>query len=279
VVDTITYRTNDATRWGTGKGSDVAPPEVDINFFLLYTMIMAQRAATDGIATFDYMEVVGDQLFMHMSNHHVFGPYTLPTAQWNFKGQWQPFTLYSAMDVVSDNGACYLVTWPHTSAATFDAMATDGFHYYYGLLIDQPVNVIPTDGLPGQRLTKSGDSPERYAWEWDKRIIGPIYVRDVPMPSEVVFGYICTENLTLPSGLSGSGADSVLPGVEAENYNIEKNGTVIGHIHFPASGAASAVFASAVELSPGDRITVHAPASPDPHRIGVMITLSALVEA
>jgi hypothetical protein len=105
----MTFRTNDYTRWGSGQGSNLSAAEVDVNFWTLYSALTAlQDHALTTENQIDYFSVAGNQLFVTMMDHTVFGPYTLPTASWNFRGPWSSTTSYHAMDVVTDSGSVYL---------------------------------------------------------------------------------------------------------------------------------------------------------------------------
>jgi hypothetical protein len=39
MVGSLTYRTDDLTRWGTGQGSDLDAPVIDLNFWTLFDAI------------------------------------------------------------------------------------------------------------------------------------------------------------------------------------------------------------------------------------------------
>lgn len=158
------YRTSGA--WGSGKGSDLTAAEVDANFWDIIERLTAVETATGSIGpTIDFFSIVGDQLTVHMTDTSLRGPYTIPTASFTFRGAWQATTTYSKLDIVTANGSVYIVTFAHTSAATFDANANDGAgHSYYGLLLTNPGNVLPTGGAPGQVLSKSTSADFATTW-------------------------------------------------------------------------------------------------------------------
>lgn len=137
----IVFRNDDFVRWGAGAGRPLTSTEVDLNFWNLKvaveTLETAMPAAAAGI---DYFEIVGTEFYVHLTDHTVIGPYTLPTITWNFRGNWAASTAYVVGDVVSINYSVYLVLVAHTSTAPFDANATDGLgHNLYGLLFTSPV--------------------------------------------------------------------------------------------------------------------------------------------
>jgi hypothetical protein len=161
----IIYRT--AGPWGAGKGANLVPGEVDGNFYdvdrrLFIIEDSAQEVAT-GIAFFS---VSGDLFYVHMTNGTIQGPFALPDKKWNFRGPWLPSTVYSRDDVVTANGGVYLVLLNHVSAAVFVPGANDGSaHNYYGLLLTNPANVLPSGGLTGQYLMKTSDTSYVIGWQ------------------------------------------------------------------------------------------------------------------
>jgi hypothetical protein len=107
-----------------------------------------------------------------MTDGTVQGPFQLPVRAWNFRGDWLPNTVYNVDDVVTANGGVYMVLVNHTSAATFDAGATDGSgNPLYGLLLVNPSNVLPPGGEIGQYLVKT-DTPD-YVVGWQTPVIFP----------------------------------------------------------------------------------------------------------
>jgi hypothetical protein len=115
----LTFRTLGA--WGAGKGANLAPNEVDSNFWSLAQEIFALQnnpAVPNGIAT---ITVSGTQMTITLHDGTVLGPYTLPVLTFRWRGEWQASTGYAVLDVVTvANTGIYLVEIAHTSAATFD---------------------------------------------------------------------------------------------------------------------------------------------------------------
>lgn len=74
---TITYRGDGD--WGTGKGGNLTPAEVDANFWALVQAVedLGEGPAPAEIAT---ITLSGTQLTITLSDARVFGPYTLPLA-------------------------------------------------------------------------------------------------------------------------------------------------------------------------------------------------------
>lgn len=159
----ITYRTTDLAQWGAGQGSNLSAAQVDANFWTLYQAIQSVTAqAGVGVAS---ATVSGDQLSFGLTDGTTLGPYTLPTVTLNPRGNWSASTAYAVNDVVSASGNVYLVTFAHTSGATFSAGANDGAgHDYYGLLFNIPGNTLPVGGATGQVLKKNSATNYDTGW-------------------------------------------------------------------------------------------------------------------
>jgi hypothetical protein len=278
MIASLTYRTNDATRWGGGLGSDLSATQVDLNFWTLFTAIEALQASSGAGAGIDYINQPngGNLFYVHLTNHAVLGPFVIPTAQWNPRGQWTPTTGYAAYDVVYYDGSLYLITIPHTSGATFSPYSTDGSgHYLYNLLLQQPADELPAGGTPGQRLVKSTGSP--YTSEWlSDHIRLNVFVEGMPTPSETLMQYTVTDNMTLPANLIGSVIYQGIPSGTIVVYTLEKNGLVIGDVQFNISPVGVQVsFTAAINLVPGDVLSLIAPAVPDVTQSNISFTFLA----
>ena len=101
---TQTYRTDDGARWGTGQGFNLTPAQVDINFWDLIQRVLVLEALPDAAAGIDHFEIVGIDMYVHMTDDTVLGPYELPVATFHDRGIWAPSTGYSKMDTFSING-------------------------------------------------------------------------------------------------------------------------------------------------------------------------------
>jgi hypothetical protein len=223
--------------------------------------------------------VGGNQLFVHLQDHRVLGPLILPTANWNPRGTWAPLTSYSAFDVVSNNGALYLVLLGHTSGASFSPFATDGLgHELYALILEEPANMLPVGGTIGQRLAKASGSPYVTQWISDHiRLVS--FVAGLPNASELLFQYLVTDNITLPAGLAGSVAYANTPTHSPVQYTLLKNGASIGTINFfgPSPHTVTVSFATSISFVPGDIITLVAPSVPDVSQADISFSIVALL--
>lgn len=269
----IVFRT--AGPWGAGQGSDLAPASVDNNFWELLQSVSAISGAGAGI---DYFVINGNNLYVHLTNHQVIGPYELPTSNWNFRGQWQAGLPYQAFDVVTDNGSVYLVLENLTSAATFNPGATDGSgNPLYGLLLSQPTDQLPLNGQVGQMLVATGESPNETEWANVTRNLA-IYIEGQPTSGETVLQYVVPEVMEFPQGLIGSVTAQGVETITTVEYTIAQNGIAIGTINFqPSPIDGSFTFPTAVTFNPGDVLTITAPNTPDASQSNISITLQAII--
>jgi hypothetical protein len=115
----LTFRTLGA--WGAGKGANLAPSEVDNNFWELAQAIVdltANPALPVGIAS---IAVSGTQMTITLTDGTVLGPWTLPVLTFRWRYEWQPSTSYAVLDVFTvTNVGIFMVQVAHTTGATFD---------------------------------------------------------------------------------------------------------------------------------------------------------------
>jgi hypothetical protein len=260
-MDAITYRTDDLTRWGTGQGARLTAHQADINFWTLFSMItaLADHASTDMIAS---ITASGNQLFVTMADGTVFGPFTLPAAQWTFRDEgWLPATLYSPFDVFENNGSLYLVKLRHVSAATFDPAANDGEgHDLY------------------QRILAPGP--------YDAGMFFPDHI---PADGSLLCMHVAARAFYLPAGLAPSVATLMKHATHELTLPIYKNRTLIGAALFGGSHAdvqsdgseeGSFLFPNGVQFLRRDRLLMYAPddltAGPDPTAQGLGVTFAGI---
>lgn len=282
MVESLTYREDDDTRWGGGQGSDLDAIQVDINFWTLFSAIQAFEDHQEVSAGIDFISqpIDGNVIFFHLTDHRVLGPFTLPTAEWTPRGEWLPLTPYAPFDVVSNNGSTYLVTVQHVSAATFNPFATDGDgHALYVLILASPANSLPVGGTGGQRLVKAVDSPD-YTTEWRSDFVRMhIFVGGQPLPNELLLQYTVVDNMVMPLALTGSAVFEGVPAVAACSYGISLNGNPIGSIDFSGGSPEeiSITFSTDVACQPGDVISLNGPGTPDINQANISFTLVALL--
>ena len=282
-MTSITYRTTGA--WGAGLGTDLTAAQVDMNFWILYSLIVSLQ--NEAPVTISYFTVTGNSMWITMTDHYVFGPFTIPQAVWNFRGAFQPNSAYNVNDVFTvENGAgfgssVWLCIYPILdSGSTFYSLANDGDgHNYWGLLLAAPPSAIPTGGLPGQMLQWGVlDSPGGIAWAYIKRNIA-LYLETPPNPLEEVLRYTFTESTQFAINFAGSygshGTDTTVDQV----YEVYQNGINIGSINFQPSPTDTVTFTApaAVTFHAGDVMTIVAPTVPDPHLSEIAFTLMGVV--
>lgn len=165
---TVIYRT--AGPWGAGKGANLHAGEVDGNFYDINVRLGSVEVALPTLASIAFFEVAGPQFYVHLTNGVIQGPFALPATTWNFRGEWQPFTLYAVNDIVSaDDGGVYMVLAIHNSAASFDPGATDasgglsGGIAFYGLLL-MLQSVLPAGGAANTVLSKLTTNDYDVVW-------------------------------------------------------------------------------------------------------------------
>jgi len=163
----ITFRTDDMGKWGAGLGADLTAAQVDINFWNLKTAVEAiQSTLPENGVGIDTITVVGNQMSITLTDASIQGPFTLPAIAMVGKGVWIAATPYNQYDIVSYGSIAYLVNFAHTSAATFDPLANDGFgNYYYSVFVDLSAYTVPAGGLVDQILTKNSGTDYDMSWK------------------------------------------------------------------------------------------------------------------
>lgn len=275
---TLVYRTDDATRWGTGQGSDLAAVTIDLNFWTLWSAIHSLQVSPVAARSIDFISLVGgNQLFIHLTDHSIQGPFVVPTEIWNPRGTWLNAVNYAPLDVVGNDGSLYLVNIQHTSASTFNPNATDGLgHNLYTLLLEQPADELPAGGTIGQRLVKSSGSPYKTQWESDKIRLA-MYVEGLPNAGETVLQYAAVDHMQFPNGLAGSVAYAGIDATAAATFTLNQNGNPIATIDFGLSPHATVSMSGAVNIIPGDVLTLVAPATQDATLANLSFSLVALL--
>lgn len=282
MVASLTYRTSDGTRWGGGLGFDLPAVLIDLNFWTLFDALdqLTTHVNSSAAAGIDFINqpAGGNLFFIHLTDHRVLGPFTIPTSQWNPRGAWQANTAYAPFDVFYQNGSLYIVTTQHTTGSTFNVNLNDGLgHNFYVLLLVQPTNQIPTNGTVGQRLAHASGSPFALQWVND-HVRMYEFVAGSPDPGELIMQYPVADFMTIPQSLVGSVFFEGTPSTGPCSWSIFKNGSSIGSINFSGSPEAITVsFPSDVHCVPGDVITLIAPTVPDTHQANISFTIIALL--
>lgn len=270
----MTFRTVDGAKWGSGKGANLDPVEVDENFWELMLRLDALETNPPAAISIDSIEVDLNQMTIHLSDGSSQGPFTLPTSQWQWTGAWRTNTVYFINDIFSFDGAIYRVAVAHTSdATTFDPNALSGSGYVYNLLLDPP--------------NQSYDCSMFFNYA-------------IPVKGELLMQHVAVRDFVIAGDFNQSkGFMRVAPTTQILVFEVRKvdnafeTETVIGTLTFdPADtpnqtfdGGQFGVFAGLgspvddIQFSASDRLNVYAPSIspdvPDDTAVGVAITIVA----
>lgn len=128
------YRTDGA--WGAGKGSNLAPAEVDGNFYDIETRVSFIEDNPVEPITPIAINIEGGQFTMGLSDGSTLGPITITYPMPLWRGTWAPSIEYNEMDFfTAPDGGLGAVMIGHTSAATFDWGALSGGAPVYQQLV------------------------------------------------------------------------------------------------------------------------------------------------
>jgi len=246
----IVFRTDDLTKWGSGKGTNLLPAEVDDNFWALLTRLdylvnnpvqannIVNITFENGVLTF----TMGDG-----TSYAV--PFPSMMIQW--AGEWQAGATYrSYIDLFSVSGSgVYFTLQTHTSVAPFNPDATINAQAVYALMMPAPA-VQPYD----------------LSMYYSARVLGD---------SVVLFEHVVARPLVMPTGLPSSQAVfRVGTSTAAISLPIEVNGTQVGSIDFDAAGSPGTfTFTADVNINVGDRITIWSDSVADDTAQGLAVTL------
>jgi len=249
-MDGIDYKTTDMTRWGAGSGAgtggNLTPQQGDLNFWELYTRLKELEDNPPVAVSITGMTVIGSQWQLSMSDGSSLGPFTLPIATFELKGDWANAMTYYELDMVSAPGfGLYLVRLDHTtpaSPATFDPDATD-------------------DDDNALYLKLFGED----AYIYDLGFFFPgrpgIGIED----GASIAGHVFVQNVTIPAGLPGSQATLKIAAASDLSFPIQHEGVEVGSVDFDA-GATIGTFTltDAVDIAIGEMLNLIKPTVVDP---------------
>jgi Carbohydrate-binding module family 5/12 len=126
------------------KGSNLTPAEADGNFTYLDGRITTLEGLPLGVGI-DSITVSGNQMTITLTDSSIQGPFTIPVAELNFRGEWQASTLYNINDIITWHNSVYQVLATHTSATDFDpGEVIDTATEVYGLWLTLSASTVQT---------------------------------------------------------------------------------------------------------------------------------------
>lgn len=254
----LTYR--NPGDWGSGKGAPLTSLEADANIHDLDQRLIGLENNPPTAVGIQQISVAGNQMTIALTDASEQGPFTLPSASWNFRGEWQPSTIYAYCDVISQGGSLYFVLRAHTSGASFDPVAQNEDGYLYNLILTAPEQ--PYD-------------------------VGMFHASVIPAGGGLLLQHVATRSFVLPIGFTGSTAFLRTP-VDTDSIAlpIQRNGDQIGQIEFNVGegivGTSDGQIGSFVADDPEaeitfartDRLTVLAPDTGDGVAADLSITFA-----
>lgn len=131
MVDQVTFRTTDLTRWGVGKGTPLTNTEGDINFWVLFARLVELEENPPMPISIANIVVTDSQFIVVLTDSTELGPYALPVATFAYREEgWLNSMTYFAFDLVPVDGhGLFQVLREHVTPASpteFDPDATDG---------------------------------------------------------------------------------------------------------------------------------------------------------
>lgn len=234
----LIFRTDDLTKWGTGKGDNLAPVEFDLNFWQLLERVAALESTPAEARSIDTFSVVGNQFTVTMSDATTEGPFTLPVSNLIFRDTWLPSEVFVAQTVFWVGDTVYITLLNHETALTFDPDANDGLGHNYYRKIFGPQSVTPNDVH--------------------------MFIGGIMFDDQLIFYTEATRAWQLPASLTGSRFRSRVAAADITIVTLKKNASDIGTITWALGGFIPTVsFASAVSFAIGDSFSVHGPAVSD----------------
>lgn len=262
-MDGVTFRTDDGTKWGSGKGSDLSASEIDLNFWQFMQAINNLIANPSKPVEIVSITMSGSRMTFNMSDNTTIGPIFLPVLEFHWRGDWQPTTSYDELDIFRVAGqGLYLVEINHTSTATFNENAADESSanpLYLKMFAFAPAeNVVYDIGFFYPGVLK--DLPTSFERIYEEPIVRHILLPVVPAAGSFHRAYLRIAATTAE-----------------QHFTLYQNGTNIGAIHFNiGSNAGTVTLNEDVDLTANvDRLGCGRQAVDDATAGGLSLVLAA----
>jgi hypothetical protein len=222
---TITFYNNGA--WGAGKGSALSAAEVDNNFWDLLNRTIALNTNAAAPVNIASIQQVGTSFKVVMTDSTEYGPFDLPIAAFNWRGEWLPLTDYDPLDLVYvEEKGLFLVIAAHTTGTAFDIYQTDSDGHVYTYLFGRTRMYDISYYFPGL----VGDGLGTYS-----PLMQMVMAREVFIPSTEVSTNASAGEIYLR-----------VPNTSGIVLDLQKNGVKFGEIHI---GAGENVGAFSIPLN------------------------------
>jgi hypothetical protein len=174
----IVFRTTDALLRWAGVGRPLTWAEHDGVHYNLDTRVTTLESDPSTVVSIASVttDTAGRDLYVHLTDSTVEGPFALPVTDLNPRGVWAATTFYVVDDIFTASGNVYRAIFPYISPSSFDPGANDGLgHDLYQLYIPLPGNSFPTGGAVGQVPVKSTTLDYAVTWGWKLPTGGSAY--------------------------------------------------------------------------------------------------------
>lgn len=251
----LLFRTNDMGKWGAGKGANLLPGEIDLNFWvLLNALIEVQESPTQPLQI-QSITVLGNQMTVTLSDGvTTFGPFNLPVAAFRWRDSWAPDTAYKFADFFTANEGMYLVLQDHISDDTFNPAAGNMIGAYAQLVFPFPNSYdlgFFFPGIVGAGIAEAG----------------------------TVAAFMATRAFYIPGGFGLSRARvEVAPADGDLVFLMAKNGVPFGALTF-SQGETIGTFLDDeldIQFAPGDRFQIVRDGALDSSASDMSVTIAAL---
>lgn len=250
----LLFRTDDPSRWGDGIGRNLQPQEIDLNFWILLSLITDLQNNPSLPKNISEITVADGEMTIVLDDEAgtTFGPFTLPVATFTWRDNWTPATTYAKFDLFNQANGLYLVLQNHTSNGSFDANDGNVGGPFYKLLIAYPVAMdigFFFPGLPGTGI--EDDAP--------------------------IFSYLAARPFYLKTDLPETVGASEIEFDADTSFPILKNADQIGTMDFAAGEKIPTfTFADDVQFDIGDKLMVLKPTAIDATGADLNVTFAAI---